>query len=557
MSSSAVESVVDVLIVGAGSSGCALAARLSEDPARSVTVLEAGPTYTSIDGVPNELLRADAMAGAVPGHPNNWSMLGQLTPGNTFPVARGKILGGSSAVNGTLFQRGTPEDFAAWSEVAGDAWSYEQVLPYYRRLETDHDFDDEFHGQDGPVPVRRQGGDLLSPISSAFIEAAEGLGYPADPDKNRPGAPGVGLLPMNVVDGVRVNAAMAYILPVLDRPNLTVQGNTLVRRVVIEDGRAVGVEVASDDGGTMVIRAREVVLSAGAVKSPQLLACSGIGPRAELERLGVPVVHEAAGVGKNFIDHPDVWVGYQLDRPIPHDSRRGVFQASLNLTASESASVGDLEILCRSSSLAAVMFGPGTTLWQFVRERLRHPRQSLAAFRGIPLRTIVQQIRQRHDYILFCGLQQGLSRGELRFTSSDSAEQPEIHYHYCSDPEDRRRMREVVRVAVSILQSAPFRALGATITAPVQADVDDDQALDAWIRSSLRTAFHTVGTCRMGPASDPASVVDERCCVHGVEGLRVVDVSIMPVITRRGTAATAIMIGERAAEFFDAGDADA
>lgn len=543
----------DVVVVGGGSSGCALAARLSEDPRRSVLLLEAGPAYSSLEELPEELLRADTMAAAVPGHPNNWSMVGELSPGVTFPIARGKLLGGSSAVNGTLFQRGMPEDFAAWAATAGDEWTYEKVLPFYTMLEDDRDFDDGFHGRGGPVPVHRQGGALMSPITRAFIEAATELGYPQEPDKNRPATPGVGLLPLNVQEGVRVNAAMSHIWPILHRRNLTVQGDTLVRAVEIEDGVAVGVEVV-DGEGSRSIAAREVVLAAGGIKSPQLLACSGIGPREELEALGIPVVRDLPGVGKDFIDHPDVWVSYRLDRPVPHDFRRGVFQASLTLTASGSSTVGDLEILCRTSSLAEVVLGPGRSSWAFARERLRHPLKSIASLRGVSLGTFAEQMRRRHDYILFCGLQQGLSRGELRFTSADPSAQPAIDYRYLSEAEDRRRMRELVRVAIGILESPPFRKLGAVVTSPQQPDLRDDEVLDEWIRSHLRTAFHTVGTCRMGRPGDEGAVVDQYCRVLGIDRLRVVDVSVMPNITRRGPAATALMIAERAAEFFDRDD---
>jgi choline dehydrogenase len=541
----------DVVIVGAGSAGCALAARLTEDSSRHVTLLEAGPAFRSVDEIPADLLAGNKMAAAVPGHPHNWSWVGKLTPDLSFPIARGRVLGGSSAVNGTLFVRGTPDDFAEWAGNGNDEWTFEKVLPFYVRLEDDADFDGEFHGRGGPVPVRRQSGALLSPVTEAFMEACGGLGFPAEPDKNRPGDPGFGLLPLNSVDGVRVNAAMSYLLPNLQRPNLTIRGDAFVTRVLFDGPRAVGVE-ASIGGRLETIVAGEVVLAASGIKSPHLLFCSGIGPAAELQRVGIPVVHDAPGVGRDFIDHPDVWVTYQVDGMPPVDARAGVFQASLNFTAAGSDVVGDMEMLCRASSLGDVVLGPGKrALQRASAERMRHPLRTLKSLRGVGLGTMAEQVRRRSDFMLFCGLQQGESRGQLRFRSADPGTPPELHYNYLSTSQDKRRMRDIVRLASEVLETAAFRRLGARRTTPPKDALRDDRSLDDWIGGHLRTAFHTVGTCRMGPVGDELAVVDQQCRVHGVENLRVVDISIMPNITRRGTSATAVMIGERASEFFD------
>jgi choline dehydrogenase-like flavoprotein len=528
----------DVVVVGAGTSGAPLAARLA-DAGRRVLVLEAGADHPTPADFPPVLRDAARMGAAVPGHPANWDLTGVLTEDLTFPVPRGRVVGGSSALNGGYFIRGTPGDFDGWAAAGNDLWSYERVLPAFVRLEADREFGDRpGHGSAGPVPVTRAPGG--HPLVEALGAAAAELGFPDEPDKNAGGPPGYGPVPFNVAGGVRVNTAMAYLSPRRGSPRLTVRGGVHVRRVVVEGGRAVGVETA--DG---TVRAAEVVLSAGAVGSPQLLLLSGIGPADELLALGIEVVADVPGVGAGCTDHPDVYVTYRPARrlPMPHDM--APLHSVLNTTADGSAASGDLEVLPWLKPFSRVMVARTSS---GVADVLRRPRATLRALRGASLHRLLDTARRRDDLFLGVALQREDSRGRLRLASADPGVQPRIEYRYLTEESDRRRLRQGVRLAAELLRTTAMAPLVAERTG-LPADVlADDRELDRWVRRHLATAVHLAGTARMGPDSDPGAVVDQHLRVRGLDGLRVVDTSVMPQVTSRGPAATAVMIGERAAE---------
>ena len=546
----------DVVIIGAGSAGCPLAARLSEDPQRSVLLLDAGPHYESIDKFPEVLQQGGSMASSFPGHPNNWSFKAKLTPELSYSVPRGKVVGGSSALNGTVFIRGVPEDFDGWAALGNDEWSYEKVLPYFKKLETDQDIQDQtiqadFHGADGPIPVRRPKSAEWNSVQEAFVQACLDTGHPEDPDMNHPASIGVGSLPLNNIDGIRMNTAVTYLTPNLQRPNLTVWGESHVRRILFEGRKAIGVEV-DRKGKQIVIHGGEIILSAGAVKSPHLLLLSGIGPAEALRGCDIPVLHDSPYVGKGFTDHPAVMIMYKTKKaPVTYPGMP-MLQTGLHYTAEDSQTRGDMEILpfCFSmnDSFVTASKSNGSQL-PALPSFFRHPLRTLAAMRGISVKRLIEQARRGRDLMIGASLQAALSKGEMRLVSADPYVQPELHYNYLSDPFDRQRMREGVRLVVELMQGKAFTDLVSERTVPTDTHLASAQALDNWMYTNLGTAIHMSGSCKMGPADDMTAVVDQYGRVHGVEGLRVADTSIQPNVVRRPANATAIMIGERMLEW--------
>lgn len=544
----------DTVVVGAGSSGAVLAARLSERQQRQVLLLEAGDDYATLEETPEEIRDVRSMFASMPGHPNNWAFVGALTSELTYSVPRGRAVGGSSALNGGYFVRATRADLERWSADGNDRWSYEQVLRYFRAAEADRDFDDEWHGRDGPVPVGRDHGALEHPVVAAFFESCRTLGFEEEKDKNAPGTHGFGLVPQNVAGGVRVSTAISHLLPARRCRNLTVQGNALVLRVLIEGGRATGVDVEIG-GERTVVNAGEVVLSAGAVKSAHLLLLSGIGDSGQVRAHGIePVVH-LPGVGRQFSDHPHLMVGYRTRGVPPFGGEWGLIPAALELAGDGEPAGDDLEILLRMAPFGAMMLGASRRgRAASVGRLIRRPLAMLGAMRGVSLRHAASQARRQADLSLGIGLQRPESRGRVTLDSSDPHSQPRLEYNYLEPGADRRRMRSAVRTAASLLEQAAFREVVSRRTTPPDEVLADDQALDGWMRRSIATAVHMCGTCRMGPSSDPYAVVDQHCRVYGVDRLRVVDTSVIPGAISRGPNATAVMLGERAAALMEESD---
>ena len=488
----------DIAIVGAGSAGCVLAARLTEDPACRVLLVEAGPDYPA-DGLPADL--ADGIHGTSTAT-HDWGLTGTGSAG-AVPQAlpRGRVTGGSSAVNATFALRGHPADYDGW---ALPGWSFEEVLASFVRLERDLDFGSApHHGDAGPVPIRRYLGEERSDLTAAVEAAFVAVGIPRIADHNAPGAVGVSALPVNCVDGRRISTALAYLEPARRRPNLTIRPGCQVRDVVIRDGRAVGVRTGSGD----VFPADEVIVAAGAYESPAVLLRSGVGPAVDLAALGLPLAADLRGVGANLADHP--WVSVDLPSPAP-DGDPAIFQLVATARSSQAASgtAPDLQLM---------VCGP-------------YP------------------LHGGYAFSLAAALLAPSSRGRLRLRSVDPGGAPEIDLGYFRDGADLSRLVECLRLVESASHSGPLPGVtrGARI-APPDDVLTDDAAVAAWIRATAMTYHHPVGTCAMGLDPDEGAVVDPDGRVFGVAGLSVVDASVMPAPPSANTNIPTIMIAEHLA----------
>ncbi|MBA4014301.1 MAG: choline dehydrogenase [Phenylobacterium sp.] len=522
----------DYVIIGAGSAGCVLANRLTEDPQVKVLLLEAGGKDSSI------LVKMPAGVGALIGKPGtyNWGFWTEAEPNledRKLWWPRGKGWGGSSSINGMIYIRGHARDYDQWRQMGLQGWSYRDVLPYFKRSESLEGGGDDWHGGAGPLKVSKAS--TPNPIYSATVEAGRQAGFKVTSDFNGFQQEGWGAYQLTIHDGQRWSAARGYLHPALSRSNLTCITGARTSKIVIENGRATGVEyIDAKSGQKHVVHAdKEVLLSAGAVQSPQILQLSGIGDPEELGKFGIPVVKALKGVGANLQDHLDVTMSWECPQPITaHSLRKGLIKT---------LAIG----------MNYAFFGKGLGRQQFLESGAFLKSRPDLDRPDLQIHTVAA-IMQNHgntavpkDGFTFhvCQLRPE-SRGRVGLRSANPTDDPAIFANYLATEEDRRALREGVRMMRKVAAQSALDPYRTEELFPGK-DVETDEQIDAWIRKHAETIYHPVGTCKMGADGDEMAVVDGELKVRGIEGLRVVDASVMPTLVGGNTNAPTIMIAEK------------
>jgi choline dehydrogenase len=523
----------DYIIIGAGSAGCVLAHRLSEDPQVKVLLLEAGPRdWHPFIHMPAGLAKLVGQKGV------NWDYNTVAEPQLNHRALwwpRGKVLGGSSSINAMCYIRGVASDYDDWAAAGADGWQWDSVLPYFRKSETNQRGSDALHGGEGPLSVS----DLryTNPLSQVFIDAAHQHGLPVNGDFNGPQQHGVGFYQVTQRDGARCSSAAAYLTPIKNRPNLTVHTGAMVSRITFDGRRANGVTYSMRGSAFHQPAAREIILSGGAINSPQVLMLSGIGPADELRKHGIDIVQDSPGVGTNLQDHLDICTLFHSTQRVTYDR------------------VGDLEIaykyFLRGHS------GPGSSniaeAGGFARSPLAPDARDDIQFHFVPA-MLEDHGRRRmagDGYTLHACFLRPRSRGRIALASNRATDKARIEANYLSDPEgfDLKMMVECAKISREILAQKAFDAYRGTPIFPDRSDLSDAELIE-FVRAKAETVYHPVGTCRMG--NDAQAVVDPQLRVNGVEGLRVIDASVMPNLIGGNTNAPTIMIAERAADLIRA-----
>jgi choline dehydrogenase len=520
----------DHIIVGSGSAGSVMAYRLAE-AGRSVLVLEFGGTdrgpliqMPSALSIPMNMKRY------------NWGFETEPEPhlnGRRLATPRGKVVGGSSSINGMVYVRGHARDFDTWDALGAKGWAYKDVLPYFKRMEASHGGEDGWRGLDGPMHVKR--GEKLNPLYQAFVEAGGQAGYPVTQDYNGHQQEGFGAMEMTVHHGFRWSAANAYLRPARKTKRVKLVTHAFAQRIILEGKKAVGVEYRR--GNTIVeARARhDVVIAASSINSPKLLQLSGIGPAHVLQAAGIPVVHDLPGVGENLHDHLEVYFQVKCKLPITLNGKlglvsKGMIGAEWALKQTGLGSTNHFESCGFIRSAAGIDYPD--IQFHFLPAAMRY--DGKAAFAG-------------HGFQVHVGPMRSKSRGHVHITSSAPEDSPEILFNYMSHPDDWKEFRACIRLTREIIGQKALEPYRAEEIQPGP-DVQSDAEIDAFIRQHCESAYHPTGTCKMGAIEDPMAVVDAQCRVIGIDNLRVADSSIMPQVTNGNLNAPTLMIGEKASD---------
>jgi choline dehydrogenase len=522
----------DYIVVGAGSAGAAVANRLSANPANKVLLLEAGAPNHPWTRIPVGYARMIANPAA------NWLYSSEPEPatnGRRLPVPRGKLLGGSSAINGLAFVRGQAQDFDTWAQMGNQGWSYQDVLPFFRRMERyESGGDDTYRGRHGPLRVTNP--PPADPLFAGIIKAAEQVGIRHNPDYNGQAQDGIAMSQATISRGRRMSTAACYLAPARKRRNLHIQTNALTQALVLDGARCIGVRYTVAGDLREVRAAREVVVSAGSINSPQLLELSGIGQPERLQALGIAVRHGLPGVGENLRDHYAPRTRWAV----------GAKGISFNERGRGLGLVG--QALRYALSGKGMLGMVGAPMRAFVRSRdgLEAPDLLLG---WVPMLTEPGPkgpvVSAQPGFTCYAHPMRPESKGHIHIRSVDPAAPPAIHFNFLSSPVDADLTVRAIRIAQAIMRAPALESWRLTELAPGPDRVTDDEIID-WVRGAAETTYHPVGTCKMG--SDPMAVVDARLRVHGITGLRVADASIMPTLTSGNTNAPSIMIGEKAAD---------